>query len=134
MQTNVKAIVVEVPVNGLCVGSATPISADTENLRKSGYKVRVYHCREYECPVSTEHKLLASRKEYQSWIEDVKRANLEVFLTHKLSSRGGFTIVEIRTPDGTELKGKYNTPKGKQFNRKLGLKVAINRALATGGN
>jgi hypothetical protein len=99
---------------------------NVESLRKNGYKVRVYHGRvfyngDYKCKYQLQY--IASKKEVMGWEDHNK---------YVLSCKGGFTIVEIRTPNGTELKGKYNTPTGKQFDRKLGLKVAVNRALING--
>jgi hypothetical protein len=100
---------------------------NVESLRKNGYKVRVYHGRIFYnghhkgCKYQLQY--IASKKEVMQW-EDGR--------DYILSCKGGFTIVEIRTLNGAELKGKYNTPTGKQFDRKLGLKVAINRALING--
>jgi hypothetical protein len=42
---------------------------------------------------------------------------------------GGFTHVEVTTPDGVTTSAKYNFPKKKPFVRKEGTKIALFRAL-----
>lgn len=44
--------------------------------------------------------------------------------------RGGSTKVELKTPEGRELTGYSSCSSKDPFNRKLGLKIALNRALA----
>lgn len=100
---------------------------NVEILRKSGYKVRVYHgrCWRISSDKSSEVDYM-SRREYDEFNHRV--ANL----SYELLCKGGFTIVEITTPDGDDLSGKFNVPKDCSFNRKLGLKIATNRALKKG--
>jgi hypothetical protein len=70
---------------------------NVEQLRKSGYKVRVIHSR-----------------------RNVAGA---------LSERGGQTIVQVRTPNGEELEGVAVCSTKDNFNRRMGLKIALGRAL-----
>jgi hypothetical protein len=106
---------------------------NVEVLRKTGYKVRVYHGRTYlRCETNERfntpeiiHEYM-SKREYEHFNKEVRSVDWE------LSCKGGFTIVEITTPDGRDLRGKFNVPSGGMFNRKLGVKIATNRALKSG--
>ena len=104
---------------------------NVEVLRKTGYKVRVYHGRTYLRSVVENdnfHELttIMSKREYEHYKEEARKLNW------KISCKGGFTLVEITTPDGHDLRGKFNVPSGGMFNRKLGVKIATNRALKSG--
>ena len=70
------------------------------NLRRSGYKVRVLHCRVFD-----------------------NRTLGEVY------PKGGETVVQITTPDGQDLEGRAKCSKKDLYNKRLGVKVAIGRAL-----
>jgi len=99
---------------------------NVEVLRKTGYKVRVYHGRNYLSNDSETVCEMMSKREYEHYNKEVRKLNW------KISCKGGFTLVEITTPDGHDLKGKFNVPSGGMFNRKLGVKIATNRALKSG--
>ena len=89
-----------------------------KELRQAGYKVRVNHFR-YHGVTGCLHPAHFFRESAhpmsRCWI----------------SPKGGLTEVEIRTPDGKELKGKAECSRKDTFNRKLGLTIAVNRALKT---
>lgn len=89
-----------------------------EGLRRLGFKVRVYHARLYFAP---EHfaRVFVSKRE-------AEQMNLALS-GYALNSHCGYTKLEITTPDGVELTGKYSFG-NRQFNRKLGLRAAIGRA------
>jgi hypothetical protein len=70
------------------------------NLRLSGYKVRVLHCRVFD------NRTLG-----------------------KVYPKGGETVVQITTPDGQDLEGRAKCSKKDCYNKRLGVKVAIGRAL-----
>lgn len=100
-----------------------------EELRKNGYKVRVYHGRIFINDLY-DSVIMSKREMDEKIITEEHVWNVG----YQLSDKGGFTRVEISVPtfEGGEwplLVGKYNVPAGHQFNRKLGLKVAIGRAL-----
>jgi len=100
---------------------------NVEVLRKTGYKVRVYHGRVYNNTLNFPeivHEIM-SKREYEQY----NNVRLGIW---ELSCKGGFTLVEITTPDGRDLRGKFNVPAGGMFNRKLGVKIATNRALKSG--
>lgn len=69
------------------------------DLRKNGYKVRVLHYR------IQDHRFLG-----------------EYF------AKGGETVVQITTPDG-DFEGRAKCSKKDLYNKKLGVKIAIGRAL-----
>lgn len=76
------------------------------DLRYAGYKVRVLHSRpmSYTCKMSGQ--------------------------SPEVSAKGGTTVIEITTPDGKKtVTGKAECSIKDVWNRKLGNKIALNRAL-----
>lgn len=47
------------------------------------------------------------------------------------SCKGGSTTVEITTPDGKDISGTANCRDDERFDRRLGLTIAIGRALSS---
>lgn len=94
----------------------TSLSVDNINvptiysLRKAGFKVRVMHTRKY---TTSQIKRLGSfdaRKE--------------------LSCKGGYTKIQITTPDQwVTVEGEAVCHEKDHFNRKIGNKIALGRAL-----
>lgn len=78
-----------------------------KQLRQSGYKVRVCHTRHYDNTVK-----------------------LATGLTKILSAKGGKTAVQITTPEGKDISGEAFCSKEDSYNKKLGVKIAIGRALS----
>lgn len=72
-------------------------SMTVEELRRSGYKIRVHHHR---------------------------RKNDE-----GINARGGKTVVEVTTPDGRTLIGVARCSRRENFNKRLGVRIALGRAL-----
>lgn len=91
---------------------------NVETLRKNKYKVRVYHGRIFRNDATNYEPCMSKRDAEAALNSD-----------YRLSSFGGFTKVEITTPSGVELTGKFNFGPHRQFNRKLGLRAAVGRAL-----
>lgn len=71
-----------------------------QNLRKDGYKVRVLHHRR------DDNRVLGG-----------------------VHPKGGMTVVQITTPDGRELEGRAECSKKDLYNKKLGVRMAIGRAM-----
>ena len=92
------------------------------NLRKAGYKVRVIHYRYYKADSVVGSAILLSKKE----LKEIAPCDNRFILL----PRGGKTAVEITTPSGANTFGESICSRKDGFNRKLGLKIAINRALA----
>ena len=74
-------------------------------LRRSGYKVRVIHTRN---------------------LEKIQKIDGEYMV---ISSRGGKTRIEVRTPSGEEVVGEAICSNEDNWNRKLGNSIALGRAL-----
>ena len=77
-----------------------------KQLRQSGYKVRVLHARRHEL---------------------VKRLG---HVSKELCAKGGNTTVEITTPDGKNLTGVASCFNCDSYNKRLGVRIAIGRALS----
>ncbi len=85
-----------------------------KELRKSGYKVKVIHSR---C--------------ITPYLENVPVRDIRTAcLTHLICPKGGRTLVELRSPQGIEVKGEATCSKKDGFNRKLGLAKALGRAMS----
>ena len=74
-------------------------------LRKKKYKVEVHHSR-----VTTERHRFGG-------------------ISEEIEPRGGVTHVRITTPDGEELKGVARCSLKDNYNKRLGVKIALGRAL-----
>lgn len=70
-----------------------------EELRKSGYKIRVHHHRKAG--------------------------------TEGINARGGKTVVEVTTPDGTTLVGMSRCSRKENFNKRMGVRIALGRAMSS---
>jgi hypothetical protein len=77
-----------------------------EDLRKTGFKVRVLHQRNY-----------------------VRRHPNKMDMSVTLSGKGGYTKIEITTPSNKIVVGEAHCNVLDNFNRKLGNKIALGRAL-----
>src|SRR3990167_2845805 len=99
-----------------------------ENLRKQGYKVRVYHGRCFGDYNEFVDRTFAISKKDVLTAPYQNKFGISIE-SDKLSCFGGFTRVELTTPDGNYTSfGKFNFG-NRQFNRKIGLQAAIGRAL-----
>lgn len=83
-----------------------------EQLRKDGYKVRVTHLRFYNVNGKPELKA-----KFESPGKDF------------LMTKGGKTFVEITSPENENFVGEAYCSIKDGFNRKLGLQIALGRAL-----
>lgn len=110
-----------------------------ESLRKSGYKVQVVHTRDcWPWTVDMDEWML-SKYEYEQAVANKQLLDLSMLgifndypptFGKAVLPTGGFTTVTVTTPDGKlHSTGKFNVPVGKNFNRKLGSRVALERAL-----
>lgn len=99
-------------------------------LRKEGYKVRVLHNR--DCwPIEDEnYNSVFTRFEYEN-----KQRNNELFhdfddgFNNVARPCGGFTVVEVTTPDGETFSGKYNFKKNEPFVKHKGVSIALAKAI-----
>lgn len=97
-----------------------------EELRKNGNKVRVCHLRRVITVELHRNKFRqVERMMSRSEIEELIARNIP----HIVSLFGGFTRVEITTPDGETFAGVATESKRYQFNRKIALNTAVGRAM-----
>lgn len=82
-------------------------------LRKAGFKLRVTHRR----PKKNEMNRLYTYGE------------VAIDEYYQFSPKGGSTTVELRKPDGTEIRAEAVCSKKDAFNRKQGLQIALERAV-----
>ena len=97
-------------------------------LRKAGYKIRVTHVRKTRNPAMVDgvKDYLLSRYEYN--LAKSEGRLLDVFTYgESVLPYGGFTVVEVTTPEGKTFRGKYNFGK-RRFERKIGVVAALGRA------
>ena len=80
-------------------------------LRQTGYKVRVIH-------------------ERNMTFLPIKWKWLAPYYRPGIAPRGGRTIVQIRHPNGREVQGVAKCCNQDSYNRKLGVQLATERALA----
>ncbi len=104
------------------------MKCSVQSLRASGYKVRVQHQRLF--PNLSVLNIL-TRGQYEKMAEGIKDLGGPETKPYSdvVSPKGGQTVVQITTPDGTELEGVAKCSAKDPYNRKKGLAIAIGRAL-----
>lgn len=109
------------------------MNSTVAELRKSGFRIRCNHYRYYFDFENDDYVLFHKR--------EVEEANyLYEVICSTPESRGGETIVEVRTPEGVEVKGVAYCSPVDSYNKKLGVAKALGRAMqqlkkeATNGN
>ena len=93
-------------------------------LRLKGYRVRVTHFR-FEQWLDRYSTIVLR---HQGEIKD----GIELMLPVRFWPFGGETHVEIICPDGSRLYGEAKCSMKDNYNKKLGVKIALGRALAGG--
>lgn len=94
-------------------------------LRQQGYKVRVGHKRYQYTGIGPAGCSLVFRKDY----EVSESVYGMAAIPWQPLPKGGLTVVEITTPEGETLTGVAECSVKDQFNRKIGLNIALGRAL-----
>lgn len=91
---------------------------NVQQLRQEGFKVRICHERYYYDP-------------FNQWADLLPRHEVEVELYDVMNPepKGGRTIVELTDPTGKTVKGIAECSEKDNYQRKLGVKIAIARAL-----
>lgn len=63
-------------------------------------------------------------------VENLRNHGYKVrVLHHRKNEKGGKTVVQVKTPDGIELEGIAVCSKKENYNKKLGVSIALGRAL-----
>lgn len=110
---------------------------NVEQLRKAGYKVRVCHTRDFWPLSDVDGESIMTRREYEDLLADGEiYCNISIFGARPNSyaygdnvrPTGGFTLVEVTTPNGETLKGKFNFNANRQYDKREGVKIALLRA------
>lgn len=91
---------------------------NVSQLRNEGYKVRVRHVRKFKGPNGVG---AASKREI---------AESGLVLADCLVHNGGSTSVEITSPSNQTVSATAECSEKDAFNRKIGLNIALGRALA----
>lgn len=91
-------------------------------LRKVGLKVRVEHRRRYYDPVNGRW----------SYLTRYERENSELPEYVRMHEKGGKTVVQLNVK-GTEYVGIADCSKNDSYNRRLGTKIALGRAIEESG-
>lgn len=81
------------------------------SLRQNGYKIRVFH-----------------HRKYVGINGEVYFAGIQIPDT-ELCSKGGLTVVQVITPSGETRTGFAKCSSKDPYNKKIGNKIALNRAL-----
>lgn len=101
------------------------------DLRSSNFKVRVQHKRAYYG-----FDGVLTRGQYEEVKAGVRSIPQDNYLSDSYSEavnpNGGETVVQITTPDGTELEGVAKCSTKDPYNRKKGLAIALGRAMSSG--
>lgn len=87
------------------------------SLRMVGYKVRVYHARQYIENSIHKSVFMSKRNMFDS--------NESEYFT--LSDKGGYSRIDLTTPDNKHYSAKFNFSPHRQFNRKLGIRVCLGK-------
>lgn len=106
-----------------------------EQLRKEGYKVRVLHNRECFPIEDANYNSVFTRFEYEEKEREGLLYGFErspgEFPSFDKAARpcGGFTLVEVTTPDGETFSGKYNFKRTEPFVKHKGVSIALAKAI-----
>ena len=84
-----------------------------QQLRNNGYKVRVLHCRLYNG--------------YHTW-QNGGHEYIQRNAPVDPDSKGGSTQVIIDSPDGKHFRGLAMCSKKDNYNKKMGVKIALGRS------
>lgn len=97
---------------------------EIHELRQQGYKVQIQHKRRFKMCDG-----YMTRGEYEA---SPFTKMLNYYYKDTVNAKGGMTVVRVVTPDGTELTGTAKCSDKDNYNRKLGLKMSLGRALKSG--
>lgn len=94
-------------------------------LRKKGHKVRVLHLRKFICFCNITGVKLIRYAKYTKPLTTITKDNNTYFF----HPTGGKTIIEITTTGGNDYTGVALCSDKETYNKKLGVKIALARAL-----
>lgn len=97
-----------------------------EQLRKSGFKVRVLHERYRKTPGDS--KVVSIKKPYLTNVFPALVAQKDVAGPER-SGRGGRTTIELTTPSGQNFRASAKCHLADGFDRKKGVKICLGRIM-----
>lgn len=103
-----------------------------EELRKNGFRVRVTHYRPYNLvrvTQSTVHEEGLVPAEEIDYLPAMAKHELPAELHKYVKTHGGYTVVELTSPDGVEVSEVSDCSATEPFNRRRGVTIALGRAL-----
>lgn len=89
-----------------------------QSLRQEGYRVRVQHSRYLR-----NGALIPMREYYTKFTKEERES-------HPIDPRGGFTFIELETPDGKDIKTRADCSQKDNFNYEMGRRIALGRAFS----
>lgn len=74
---------------------------------------------------------MTKNKRKQMTVKELRQSGYKVAVKHviKTHAQGGFTTVKLRNPEGREVIDAAICSDKDQYNKKLGVKIALGRAL-----
>jgi len=100
-----------------------------KELRQSGNKVRVIHKRKYKFFDLIKKEFIYHIFSKFEFVNFLKIGKIPRYLVVNRLQTGGQTVIEITMKDGLELRGVAKVNDCDNYNKKLGIKLALNRAL-----
>lgn len=101
-----------------------------EAIRQVGGTVRIQHIRRFLKPKPRVLNLDPIVEIIEEKVtKENKVSSIEQKLGAKISPCGGVTIVEVTTPDGEKLTEKARCRENDQFNKRLGVSIALGRII-----
>jgi hypothetical protein len=63
-------------------------------------------------------------------VENLRNLGYKVRVLHyRKNEKGGKTVIQVKTPEGIELEGTAVCSRKENYNKKLGVSIALGRAL-----
>ena len=100
--------------------------AQIDRLREQGYTVRVSHRRPVELPTPWQFDWPAVNGATRAELAELREAG---WPEAAFAPKGGRTDVEIISPNGAAFHGNAVCSESDSFNRRLGLQIALGRAV-----
>lgn len=107
------------------------MTISVEGLRKTGCKVYISHVRKFGLEFQDkngEWDDCGTRADYESYFSECNLAPGEPFsYANNVNACGGFTVVDVVLPDGERFHAKHNFGKSVNFDKKKGVKLALEK-------
>lgn len=109
------------------------MTISVEGLRKAGCKVYISHVRKFGLEFQDkngEWDNYGTRADYESHFDECNLAPGEPFsYANNVNACGGFTVVDVELKDGKRFRGKHNFNQYENFDKKRGVKEALDKGI-----